>query len=303
MKRVLITGASGFIGNHVGQHMLKEGFDVVGIDCIRSEGGFPVECFNMLDDVAFTNSLDKLSPDIIVHCAGSADVSKSVRNPYDDFRGNVVLTHNLLFAMHELGMQKTRLVFLSSAGVYGNPSRLPITEEMPLKPMSPYAVHKVMCEELCMYFVDNYGMDIKIARIFSAYGKGLRKQILWDLYQKYRLTGILNVLGTGNESRDYIHIKDLSRALQILVTTDSEDNVYNVANGKEITIRCVAECLADILGIPRELISFSGHVREGDPLNWQADIRKIQKLGYIQTIDIRKGIEEYVDWICSENCD
>ena len=294
--KVLITGALGFIGNKVGQYFLDKGYDVIGWDRFDSESSFPVSIVDMLDESEIIKALESSLPDIVIHCAGSADVGKSVQNPEADYEGNVTITHNLLFALHKLGMERTRVVFLSSAGVYGNPDKLPITEDTPLNPLSPYAVHKVMCEELCKYFATNYKMHIKVARIFSAYGAGLRKQIFWDMYNKYKSTGCLEMFGTGNESRDYIHVDDVVNALYLLATSDSDDVIFNVANGEEVTIREATEMFAECIGLSLEKISFNGTVREGDPLNWRADISKIRSLGYVKSVEMNDGLKLYLEW-------
>lgn len=296
MNKVLVTGASGFIGRRLALFFLEKQYEVVGWNRIREDNVFPIESVDMSSIDSIEKELSLVKPDIIIHCAGSADVGKSVKNPEMDFQGNVVLTHNLLFAMHRLGMKDTRFVFLSSAGVYGNPKSLPITEDMEVNPLSPYAVHKVMCEDLCKYFVKNYGMDVKVARIFSAYGAGLRKQIFWDMHNKVLNTGKLEMFGTGNESRDYIHVNDVVKSIFLLATKDSEYNVFNVANGEEITIRSVSECFAKYNHIPKEKIHFNGVVREGDPLNWKADIQRISSIGYQKSVCIEDGIEDYTKW-------
>lgn len=297
MSKVLVTGAAGFIGKEIAAYFLQNGYEVAGWDRIAAEGAFPVVLVDMTDEAAVRDALAEAKPDIIIHCAGSADVGKSVENPYTDYTGNVTITHNLLFGMCQAGLEKMRMLFLSSASVYGNPQKLPITEETPLNPLSPYAVHKVMCEVLCHYFSAHYGMDIRIARIFSAYGAGLRKQIFWDMYRKLETTGRLDMFGTGNESRDYIHVKDLIRALFILATTDESEPVCNVANGVEVTIREATELFAECAGAAPEQIRFNGVVREGDPLNWRADISKIEKLGYRPAVSIKDGIRQYVEWV------
>lgn len=294
--KVLVTGASGFIGNRTALYFLKKGYEVVGWNRSESHNRFPIINVHMTDENTMVTKLEKVKPDIIIHCAGSANIGKSVEDPFMDYHGNVTITHNLLFALHKLGLEQSRFVFLSSAGVYGNPITLPITEDMPLNPLSPYAVHKVMCEELCRYFVNNYGMNIKIARIFSAYGVGLRKQIFWDMFQKQQNTGRLDMFGTGRESRDYIHVDDVAQALYLLATTDTSDTIFNVANGEEITIREVTCMFAKSVGVDSDKITFNGIVREGDPLNWKADINKIKKLGYQQTVHMEDALYEYAKW-------
>lgn len=296
-KRVLITGASGFIGSKLLIKFKNDGYEVIGWDRTEvNESEVPVTFVDMSTKDSIVAALLKCNPDIVIHCAGSADVGKSVANPEIDYEGNVTLTHNLLFAMHKCGLEKKRFVFLSSAGVYGNPISLPITEDIPVNPLSPYALHKVMCEDLCRYFIKNYRADIKIARIFSAYGAGLRKQIFWDMHNKVVNAGKLDMFGTGNESRDYIHVTDVVKSIYLLATEDSEFDVFNVANGEETTIRSVTEYFAKYSNLPNEKIHFNGVVREGDPLNWKADIQRISSLGYEKSVSIEDGIKDYTEW-------
>ena len=294
-ETVLITGAAGFIGYNLALHFHNMNYKVVGWDRIQPQAPFDFQNVKTDSIQSMCDALRECMPDIVIHCAGSADVGKSVLDPEIDYEGNVTLTHNLMFAMHKVGLEKVKFVFLSSAGVYGNPKVLPINEEACLQPLSPYAVHKVMCEELCRYFIDNYNMNVKIARIFSAYGTGLKKQIFWDMYQKSK-NGLLQMYGTGNESRDYIYIDDVVQALYLIATKDSDDIVFNVANGEEVTIHNVAEMFAYYVGIPREKIVFNGAIREGDPLNWKADIEKIRRLGYKKSVEMQEGIKTYVKW-------
>lgn len=297
MDRVLVTGAAGFIGNKIMQRFKSANYEVFGWDCIEKDNVTVVDLGN---EEAIIAALQEVKPTIVVHCAGSADVGMSVKFPERDYHGNVTLTHNLLFALHKLGMDNVSFVFLSSAGVYGNPIALPITEDMPTNPLSPYAVHKVMCEELCKYFAKNYGMPIKVARIFSAYGAGLKKQIFWDMHKKAMETGRLDMFGTGNESRDYIHVNDVVESIFLMATVESDNIVFNVANGEELTIRSVTETFAKYAGISNDNIAFNGVVREGDPLNWRADISKIQKLGYKKSVTMEEGLKDYCEWVVKQ---
>ena len=220
MKKVLITGANGFIGSSLLEKFAATGYMVEGWDISSGvNSGIEIRKVDLGNINMVKQRLELFYPDIIIHCAGSADVGNSVKKPETDFYGNVTLTHHLLFALHQLGFNHSRIVFLSSAAVYGNPERLPITEDMKVNPLSPYALHKVMCEDICHYFVRNYGMDIKIARIFSAYGKGLRKQIFWDMFRKIQTSGRLDMFGNGNESRDYIHVDDVIQSVYLLATS------------------------------------------------------------------------------------
>lgn len=299
MKKVLITGANGFLGNHILKYFKANGYEVKGWGHIeRKKDDCIVYSVNMEDPVAIEEALIIFKPDIIIHCAGSANVNLSVSKPEEDFNGNVKLTHNLLFSLKKANLMNTRVVFLSSAAVYGNPTRLPIREDARLNPLSPYALHKLMCEEICRFLSVNYNMDIKILRVFSAYGIGLKKQIFWDMFQKASKTGRLEMFGTGMESRDYINVKDVVNAIYVVATKAAREELFfNVANGCEITIREATEIFAECYGIPREKITFIGDLREGDPIAWQADIDKLKSLGFSPTVPFSNGIQEYVDWV------
>lgn len=297
MEKILVTGANGFIGQSAVEYFLEKGYEVYGIDLVEGNVcGIKVESVNLLTD-DFGVFLDKTRPDIILHCAGCADVGKSVENPFLDFEGNTIALHKMLFAIKKHGFLDIRFILLSSAGVYGQPKELPIREDFELHPISPYALHKKMAEDICLYFISNYNLNIKIARIFSAYGPGLRKQIFWDMNSKVEQTGRLNMYGTGEESRDFIYITDIMQALFLLASdTENSDNIYNIANGQEVTIRYAAEIYANAKGLGFDAIEFNGKVREGDPLNWRADISRLQKLGYKNQVSFEKGIAEYVQW-------
>lgn len=294
MEKILITGANGFIGTALYEFYVRNGSAVIGWN--RSES---VRCcaVDMMNKNLIVSALEKERPDYIFHCAGSADVTKSVSDPVMDYESNVSITQYLLQAVYEINNYNPRIVFLSSAGVYGNPVTLPIKESDSYNPLSPYALHKVMCEQLCNFYYKQYRLDIKIARIFSAYGRGLKKQIFWDMNRKFHETGRLDMFGTGEESRDYIYISDLVRALNLISRSDEKEIVYNVANGVETTIRTITEEFALAKGIDKSEILFNGDVREGDPFNWRADITNISRLGYYPTVQISDGIADYVAWL------
>lgn len=294
---ILITGANGFIGKAVANYFLKQNHKV--IRWIKKENKSykeEAEVVRLEDWMSVLENLKSVAPDIIIHCAGAANVQDSINRPNDDFINNVQATHNLVFAMQRLGLP-SRLVFLSSASVYGNPPFLPVHENSPLNPMSPYALHKQMCEDICVYFRTNYGMDIKIARIFSAYGVGSQKQIFWDMFRKMKKTGRLDMYGTGDESRDYIYIDDLAKAIFLIATADSSEYIFNVGNGKEIKIRDIVKLFGKEFDLDESFICFNHCVREGDPNHWEADVTLLKALQYHQSVMIGEGIKKYCDWL------
>lgn len=297
--KVLITGDSGFIGSHLVSKYQKKGAELFGWNQAgfhKYNGGFEKKDLTKFEEVR--QVLSWILPDLIIHCAGNADVNKSVHNPMIDLQSNYVTTHNLLFAMKTLDMAKSRFIMLSSAAVYGNADTLPIVETQTLNPLSPYALHKCAAEEVCLFMNKNYGTDIKIVRIFSAFGPGLYKQIFWDMFQKAKTTGELNLWGSGKESRDYIYVDDLVEAIVLIADKAPKDIfIYNVANGEEITIYEAARCFSKYMGISEEKIHFAGKRREGDPINWKADISRLRELGYVRKVMFDEGVRRYVDWV------
>lgn len=298
MKNLIITGVNGFIGSHAAKLFLQHNYNVIGTDVASVsivEGIHYVQLNLISDDI--DELLKEYKPCIIIHCAGMADVNYSIEHPDSDFTLNVMITRKLLYSIKEYAPM-ARFLFMSSAGVYGEPKILPITEKFELKPISPYALHKVMVEEMCSYFITQFNLDIRILRIFSCYGNGLKKQIFWDMGQKIKNTGCLKLFGTGNETRDFIHIDDLARAiLSIAESSWNGTYIYNVANGVEVKIREIAQIFCQNMGCNEEIIVFTQQIRAGNPSNWCADISCLKGLGYRQMVSLEEGIKEYVHWL------
>lgn len=299
MKNILITGCNGFIGRKLADYYLRKGETVVGVGI---EPLCPSNIIyyhrNLLSD-GIVDVLAEYKPDVLIHCAGNASVPVSVERPLFDFELNTKMLYCLLDNCHKANMKEMKIINLSSAGVYGNPTHLPISESDVPNPISPYALNKYLGECICVYYRNAFGLNITNVRIFSAYGPGLKKQIFWDMYHKIKQTGRLDLFGTGNESRDFIYIDDLVHAIDDIVRA-GDMPLINVANGVEITTREIAEIFAESIGLDKSLIGFNHITREGDPLNWRADITKLKKCGYKQTVSIREGIMRYVKWVSTQ---
>lgn len=303
MKRMVITGINGFIGRSAGEYFKKD-YEITGIDLAASCSGaasdgrrFTYYQCNMAKEPAeLASILTDAQPDVILHCAGSANVGASVANPLADFEGNLQSYYQLLLALQPFEM-RPKIIFFSSAAVYGNPKRLPVRETDEMAPISPYGLHKRMCEELSSYYNRVHGYQIRSIRVFSAYGSGLRKQLLWDIYQKYRRMGEIRLFGTGDETRDFIHITDIMEAIRLILAYDGPEEIFNVANGEEISIRELAQTYAVKLGEPEEIVSFNGETKAGDPKNWRADISLLRGLGYEKKMELADGIGGYVGWV------
>jgi UDP-glucose 4-epimerase len=301
MSTVLVTGINGFIGSHAACHFLKRGFRVVGIDVHAQASGPWSEYVPMkLPSTDLVPHIRAWQPAFCLHCAGPSSVGNSIQDPTGDFQDSVAGTCSLLDALRREA-PACRVVYLSSAAVYGNPVSLPIDENAPVQPISPYGFHKQMCEWLCLEFHRVFGLHTATLRIFSAYGPGLRRQVVADICAKLARPGTnpVELHGTGGESRDFIHVADIVAAIQVVIDKAAfEGEIYNLASGRSENIATVAEVLRRHLNPDRE-IRFTGAQRSGDPLHWSANIEKLRALGFHTAVSIENGLSEYAEWFRS----
>jgi UDP-glucose 4-epimerase len=302
-RRALVTGASGFLGRYVARALVADGWSVVGLASGPPENA-PLHLLEgyhrlTLPSPALGDLLRELPPDACVHCAGRASVDMSMREPSGDFEASVSVTAGLLEALRQ-NAPACRTLYVSSAAVYGEPGRLPIREDDPAGPISPYGFHRYMSEQLCLEYASVFGLPVACARAFSAYGPGLRRQIVWDICRRALSERVLELRGTGDESRDFIHGHDVGRALAQLVThAPAKGEVYNVATGVETTIRELAGLVLSLLDAPPRL-EFTGMAHPGNPANWRADVSRIAQLGFVPEIDLERGLASYLDWCRAE---
>lgn len=294
--KILIIGSKGFIGQHLLRYYQEQGEEVWGADVIvdyaPSENYFLIDASNSDFSTLFTRA----NYDLCVNCSGAASVPDSLNNPLRDYYLNTVNVYKILEAIknHQSGC---RFLNLSSAAVYGNPAELPVKESAPPGPLSPYGIHKLQSEQICEEFYAYWKIPSCSLRIFSVYGDGLKKQLFWDLYHKAVRREPLKLFGTGNESRDFIHVKDLVRAIDLVSRQSSfEADVLNVANGEEIRIKEAASIFFSFFDTPVEY-TFSGESRKGDPVNWKADITRLRSYGYQRSVDMRTGLGSYYIWL------
>ena len=295
-KIVLITGAAGFIGRHVASNFSDNGWYVIGL----GRGDWSDWRDYGLDawystDVTIESLLECAEkPDTIVHCAGGSSVGFSVDFPALDFDLTVRVT-SVVLEFIRVHSPSTRLVYLSSAAVYGQVKTLPIIEETPLSPVSPYGLHKQMAEALCQLYASQFGVSIVILRLFSIYGPGLRKQLLWDACRKLQQGGC-EFFGTGEEVRDWLHVKDAAKLLFLgAQNATSTCPVINAGSGLGVPVKEILQHLSCQFGFeltPR----FSSKYKVGDPDSYIADISKVSMWNWVPEISWREGVAEYVDW-------
>lgn len=296
-KVILITGVNGFFGAWIARRLACR-YRVVGIgraaQCLTSLG---VEYHQMALPAGLSELLAITRPDVVVHCAGSGSVPFSVAHPEEDFVAGPGLVTHLLESIKQSSLVPT-IIFPSSAAVYGNPQRLPITENSILQPISPYGRHKIISEEMLRDANRDYGIPFLIFRIFSGYGAGLRKQLLWDAAGKI-IAGNCVLHGTGQETRDFIHAWDVARFMEQCIENDVRNVTLNVAQGTGVTVRELVELLASHLAAG-VFPSFSGKVRAGDPLYWQADVSRLADLGFSTRISLEEGVAHFASWYLAD---
>jgi len=287
--RFLITGSAGFVGGSVGRYAVAGGHTVLGV-ARRSQPDRDWLGGHVAMDAAHADLapvISSFAPDVVFHAAGSASVGSSVAAPLDDFRAAVVSWANLLDGVRRSGLRPL-IVFPSSAAVYGNPAAMPIREDAAIAPISPYGFHKAACELLAREYAKCYGLKLLVVRIFSLFGPSQRRLLVWELFQQaIGPDPILWLQGTGEESRDYLHVDDLSSALLELsraksativdgVSTDGAPAVVNLASGVETPVMALATEMRRLVA-PQKEIRCRGLSRAGDPVRWQADVRELVK--------------------------
>lgn len=298
-KIILITGAHGFLGRYAAKAFSRKGYRVIAIGHgdwgFEDPRGFGIEEW-IEADIDFAALAGIGEPlDYIIHCAGGSSVGYSVQFPEQDFFRTVGTTVAVL-EYARLHQPQAKIVYPSSAAVYGIQDANPIGVGVQPSPLSPYGFHKHMAEELCISYARNYSLDVGIVRLFSVYGPGLRKQLLWDACIKLTRSDTgTQFYGTGNETRDWIHIRDAAALLLKVAQSEDRFTIVNGGSGSSTKIREILLQLADLLGGKTDIV-FSGAQKEGDPLHYLADITEAKALGWQPQVRLDEGLEEYVKW-------
>lgn len=272
----------------------------MGIDRVRSLGS-PHPVFGQTEyclDLPAQNLaeiIERHRPQWVIHAAGPASVSNSLARPAADFADNVPPVLNVLEAIRQAKVD-TKFILLSSAAVYGNPPQLPIDEDAQLAPLSPYGWHKAISELMVREYASIYGVAAATVRLFSAYGPGLSRQVMWDICTKAQAGGAVWLDGTGEESRDFVHLSDIVAGLHLVgERAPMRGEAYNLASGVETRIAELARGLVEALRVDVD-IRFSGAPRPGDPRRWQANLARLALLGYRPGVDLQQGMREYAEW-------
>ena len=306
---VWVTGAYGFIGRVLCAQLKAMGHSVGGI----GHGAWPQSEFKNYGIDAWVNgdistgNLHLLKnevgvPEMIFHLAGGSSVGSAIAQPKEDFNRTVGATVEVLEWIRE-NKVNTKVVAVSSAAVYGGGYVGPIEVSSELRPYSPYGHHKLMMENLCRSYGDCYGISSVVGRLFSVYGAGLKKQLLWDLCNKVESDSPdIELGGTGEEIRDWIHVDDAVKGLIALAPLASAScPTFNLGSGVGTSVFGVAKLLLFAFSAtngPLKAIAFTGKVRQGDPFSLIASNPFMSKA---LTMNLSSGIEEYVRWYLSRD--
>ncbi|HEY6565234.1 MAG TPA: NAD-dependent epimerase/dehydratase family protein [Pirellulaceae bacterium] len=304
MEWVWVTGAKGFIAGHFIEHAVQEGAAVAGIGhghlTPRRAKALGLSIW-VNGDVSGSNleTLRKRAgpPSSIIHLAGGSSVSQSITHPAEDFHRTVVGTLELLDWLRLSGTTP-RVVFASSAAVYGAGHDFAIPETAALEPCSPYGHHKAIAEQLFRSYAENYQIPVVLVRLFSVYGEGLEKQLIHELCEQLASdVPEIELAGTGNELRDWLHVSDAVRLLWLARAWHLHDPVALVNGGTGIstTVRDLAIRLSH--GWPSSAsVRFTGQRRPGDPLRLVANPTRLSSLGFHPEVGLDDGLARVVNW-------
>jgi UDP-glucose 4-epimerase len=317
-ERVLVTGGAGYIGSHTVKLLQDQGYNVLVLDNLSAGPNPAVTAEIVQVDLLDHNSLEKVFENnnisAVIHFAGLIRVEESVKEPEKYFKTNVLGSINLLNAMVKFGVNK--IVYSSSAAVYGNPESIPIKEDDLCKPSNPYGETKLLVEKITKYYHENFGISAVALRYFNAAGASLDAsngenhlvethlipRILDVVIKKdecFKLFGSDYPTRDGTAVRDYVHVLDLAQVHILSLKKILEHPgtyVYNVGTGKGYSI---SQVLQEVLEVTRRMVICEPHPRrEGDPAILVADNTKLKtELGYeLQYSDLKTIIKTAWEW-------
>lgn len=291
--KALVTGAAGFVGRHLVRHLEASGDEITGVD---RDGG-P----DLLDAAGFRDLIHDLRPDAIYHLGGYSDVGGSWAVPHDTFRANAEGTLNVLQACVESGVQ--RVLVISSADVYGRVSlsELPLSEDSPLRPVSPYAASKIAADYLGLQAWLGYRLEVMRVRAFNHLGPGQTNRFLAPaLAERIALNELegREVVPVGNltPKRDFTDVRDVVRAYRLLVEDGEPGEAYNVCTGSDHAVSELADRLVAMAARPMRLEEDPTLQRPVDVPVLRGDFKKLHKTTNWQPeIDLADTLRDILD--------
>lgn len=306
MNKVLVTGGAGFIGSNLVRRLLEKEYSVVVLDNLSSgklenlhgitdNNNFKFINGDIRDAKAVKHALNDVT--FLVHLAALIDISASVADPTLTHEINVTGSLNLL--KEAVKQHVSKFVFASSTAVYGDTKKLPVKEEMPCKPVSPYAASKAAAEAYCSAYAGCYGLDTVRLRFFNVYGQKNENSAYSGVITKFvtriQQNQTLIIEGDGEQTRDFIHVSDIVNALTTALTKEgTRGDVFNVCTGKPISINDLAATLSTVTG--KNPITKFVQARTGDIRASYGDPSKAElKLGFKARINLAEGLRSLLE--------
>ena len=305
--RVLVTGGAGFIGSNLVHQLLAEGHAVTVLDNLLSGyrsnlAPFPEARFiegDIRDEAAVAEAIR--GAEVVFHLAASVGNKRSIDQPLLDSDINVMGTIKLLEACRRAGVRK--IVASSSAGIFGELKTLPIKEDHPVEPDSPYGSSKLCMEKMCLSYAKLYDLEAVCLRYFNVYGPNQRFDAYGNVIPIFAFQMLrgepLTIFGDGEQTRDFINVKDVVQANLRAAQAVGVSGAFNTGSGSRITINRLVEILGSVSGIAAEIRH--GAPRPGDVLHSLADIGAAQRAyGFNPVVALDDGLQEYMLWAKSE---
>lgn len=294
-QRILVTGGAGFIGSHVAEALLRHGYEVTVFDNFSTgrREDVPQEADVIKGDIGCVGDLQAAlrGHDAVIHMAGKIIVPESVHDPMGYFHTNVVGSMLLLDTMRTEGVSK--IIFSSSAAVYGNPERVPIVEEDGKHPTSPYGATKLAFEDMLSSYAQSYGMHCTSLRYFNAYGPREHhnpETHAIPLFTQAMLHGKpLRITGSQDQVRDFVYITDIAEAHVLALSLEGLHQL-NLGSGTGVSLRELVKTIADVTTIKPTIEQ--APPRPGDPEKLIAATGAIEKLlGWTPKVSLEEGLE------------
>ncbi len=305
--RVLVTGGAGFIGNHLCERALKEGYEVICLDNfdpyydpnLKRENVKPFlrnEKFKLVEgdiqDQRLIQEVINQGIDYVFHYAAQAGVRVSVENPMKAHEVNATGTLNILRACLDSNVKK--IINASSSSVYGEIAYLPFDEAHPNAPTSPYGVSKLMAEHYCRVFSQIYGLKVTSLRLFTVYGPRMRPDLAISIFVTRALKNEpIEIFGDGSKTRDFTYIDDAVEA-NLLAMKKGDGEAYNIGSGNRISVLELARMVIELTG-SRSAINYT-ELQKGDAEHTWADISKAgEKLGWSPKTKLEQGLQRFIE--------
>lgn len=305
-KKAFVTGCAGFIGSHLTERLLNEGFEVIGIDCFTDyyardikERNLEVSLKNknfvfIEKDLFYMEEYPEV--DYVFHHAAQAGVRASWGNEFEVYtKYNIQLTQKLLEFYKDSKIKK--FVYASSSSVYGDTEELPMRENNLLKPFSPYGVTKLAGENLCFLYNRNYGVPTISLRYFTVYGPRQRPDMGIYKFVKSFLDGdVVKVFGDGNQTRDFTYIDDVVEANILAANTSIIGEIFNIGGGNRITVNELIKTISQITEKDTKILYIDD--QKGDVKDTWADVNKAKSLlKWSPSINIKDGLQKFIKWM------